>query len=165
MNTKPIAACPGYFVSDDGYVWSNKTGQLVKLKTRTRKTGYIDTRIGYGTTKKTIAPHVEIARAFLGYTPGQGLEVNHKNGNKSDNSLQNLELVTRSENLAHSYRIGLRVPPRGEASKLAKLSYNDVCDIRLVRAFGAVYREIAAAYGVSIALISHICNNRHRKTT
>ena len=47
--------------------------------------------------------------AHVGRIP-EGLQINHKNGVKADNQLENLELVTRSENMLHASRLGLLKP-------------------------------------------------------
>jgi len=53
--------------------------------------------------------HVLVAAAFIGPCP-DGYEVNHENGNKSNNAASNLEYMTRSENNKHAYATGLRRP-------------------------------------------------------
>lgn len=50
--------------------------------------------------------HWVVAEAFLGPRP-EGLQINHKNGRKTDNRAVNLEYVTRSENMQHAVRTGL----------------------------------------------------------
>ena len=50
--------------------------------------------------------HRLVAEAFLGDI--EGMEVNHLNGNKFDNRLENLEIVTTKENMIHSWALGLR---------------------------------------------------------
>ena len=57
--------------------------------------------------------HVLVADAFLGPKP-LGLEVNHKDANKLNNRTENLEYVTRRENILHAIRLGLRPTPSGE---------------------------------------------------
>lgn len=59
--------------------------------------------LGRGNTKNI---HRLVWEAFHGAIP-PGFEVNHRNGDKTDNRLENLELVTRSENMAHAYASGL----------------------------------------------------------
>lgn len=51
--------------------------------------------------------HILMAKAFIG-NPLNKAEVNHKNGIHADNRIKNLEWVTRSENIQHSYDIGIR---------------------------------------------------------
>ncbi len=56
--------------------------------------------------QKTFNVHYLVAKMFLGDKPF-GMEVNHVNGDKWDNSVDNLVYTTRQENIRHSYRIGL----------------------------------------------------------
>lgn len=57
--------------------------------------------------------HKMVAEAFLGECP-QGMQVNHKNGIKTDSSASNLEYCTPAQNMAHAYRMGLLKMPNHE---------------------------------------------------
>lgn len=70
-----------------------------------------------------------VALTFLP-NPLRKATVNHKDGNKLNNKLTNLEWATRSENMKHAYRHGLKKPVQGNANGNAKLSDEDV---RLIR--------------------------------
>src|SRR5258708_9373020 len=75
--------------------------------------------------------HRLVIEAFEGKIP-QKIEVNHKNGNKIDNRLVNLEQMTRSENMLHRVRV-LGIKPqvsRGEDSGNAVLTEKQVIEIR-----------------------------------
>mmetsp|Transcript_43426 Transcript_43426/g.139579 ORF Transcript_43426/g.139579 Transcript_43426/m.139579 type:complete len:374 (-) Transcript_43426:303-1424(-) len=59
--------------------------------------------------------HRLVARAFVGPPPGDDLDVNHKDGNKDNNHVNNLEYMTRSENIKHSYTSNPERRTSGEA--------------------------------------------------
>lgn len=105
---------------------------------------------------KEIAVHSLITRAFLGERI-KGYQVNHKDGNKKNNVLSNLEYVTRSDNFIHALEMGLMIPICGENHHKSKLSNKKVKYIRkqaLNRNMSAV--ELANKFGVHKATIHRV---------
>jgi hypothetical protein len=90
--------------------------------------------------------------------PLEGQEVNHKDGNKMNNSSGNLEWVTRSENNFHAFRTGLRYQKRGEGHYNHKLTGSDVDLIRGLRGV-KTQRELEKMFGVSHSHVSKIQRN------
>ena len=107
---------------------------------------------------KSHGVHRLVAMAFIGMPP-DGMEINHKNGNKSDNRLDNLEYVTHSQNVVHAHRNGLINQARGERINTAILTADQVREIRLL---APVIGQTATAkqYGVTKHAIWRIV---HRK--
>lgn len=102
--------------------------------------------------------HRMVVKAFIGEIYG-GLEVNHINGNKQDNRICNLELVTSKENKAHAIRLGL-FNPHGENQGRAKLTNAQAAEIRKKYIRGKVrQKDLALLYGVSQHVIFKIVNN------
>ena len=108
---KEISGMPDYYISDKGIVYSTKIskrynpkGEMRVLRPRTHPSGYlyIGCFVGSGPNKQRLwrRVHRVVAAAFLGKIP-KGKEINHKNLDKHDNCVDNLEYVTRSENLLH----------------------------------------------------------------
>lgn len=96
--------------------------------------------------------------AFVGPKPG-GCQVNHKDGNKANDALANLEYVTVSENIRHAFRTGLLVRARGEASPVAKLTDAMANEIRArYRRYDRAASQyvLAREYGVNQGAISAI---------
>lgn len=100
-----------YMVSDDGYVFSLRTGKL--LKPNRKKTGYLEVTLAKNNRLTYRQLHRLIAEAFIP-NPENKPQVNHKNGDKTDNRVCNLEWVTGSENQRHRYEV---LGQRGGRSK------------------------------------------------
>lgn len=73
----------------------------------------------------------------------------------------NLELVTRSENTRHAYRVtGRCIPQRGERNTQAKLTRAKVGEIRQLASSGILQRDIASRMGIHRSLVSRILNGK-----
>ena len=83
----------------DGKKWK---GRIIKYVVS--NDGYIRIKLRSNGVTKTLYVHRLLMETFHGYSK---LDVNHINGIKTDNRLENLEYVTRSENLKHAYKLGL----------------------------------------------------------
>ena len=90
-----------------------------------------------------------IAKAFLeDYDPK--LQVNHKDGNKENNNIQNLEMVTMSQNIRRAIENNLLPVKQGEEKPVAKLKNQEVLDIReLWKTRKYSQRKLAEIYGGS----------------
>lgn len=93
-------------VSNLGNLRRSNTMRL--LKPETLRTGYYSCRVTIGSRKdrKHILIHKAVAETFIGPRPS-GLEINHKNGIKTDNRASNLEYCTPHENQQHKFDTGL----------------------------------------------------------
>jgi hypothetical protein len=116
--------------------------------------GYNYISLFIGTKNRTFLIHRLVASVFIS-PPPDGLEVNHKNGIKTDNRVENLEWVTARENLLHKTRVlGHGI---GEAVWTAKLKPAQVLEIRTRYAAGGISQEkLAEDYGVKQTVISDI---------
>ena len=86
-----------YEVRPNGDVWSCSKKRCYKLKPYLDKKGY--TRVCIG--KRNIEIHLLVAERYLGPKPGPEYQVDHINRNRSDNRVENLRWVTRTENCAN----------------------------------------------------------------
>ena len=123
-----------------------RRGKMMSTQVK-KNTGYVAVNLYKDGKAKTYLVHRLVAEAFIP-NPGHKKEVNHKSGDKTDNSVQNLEWMTSSENTRHSYDVLGR---RG--SCVGRFTQDQ---IREIRADERVHRLIAADYGVSRSLIDQI---------
>lgn len=137
-----------YMVSDMGRVFmTGKFGGRCGLMSQQINDGYHIVRLSSRDGSSTKRVHRLVADAFV---PGRSFErnqVNHINGNRSDNRAENLEWVTQSENILHAYHV------LGNVNKGRKLSEKQVREIRSSE-HGAKY--LARKYKVGRTTIREI---------
>ena len=96
---------PGYFVNRNGEIFSNQSGDMKKINGCVRN-GYRVVGFKNGKKHQTRLIHRIVAESFIP-NPEQKPIVNHKDGNKLNNRVENLEWVTFSENTQHAWDTGL----------------------------------------------------------
>lgn len=120
--------------------------------------GYPAFRASRGHKKRTVYVHRVLAQLFVPNPDGKP-HVNHKNGDKADYRVENLEWCTHKENMEHAHRTGLAKHPKngpGEQSPSAKLTNESVRAIRRLLAEGQRKRDICKKFGVSSSTIRFI---------
>ncbi|MBF0675569.1 HNH endonuclease [Pseudomonas sp.] len=159
MIKQAIAGYEGlYEVSQCGQVISLR-GRIKVLKPSIKKCGYAYVGLWSAGAKKPAYCRVHrlVAEAFIP-NPDEKTDVNHKDGIKTNNDFQNLEWMTRSENIQHGFDMGLL--PKGAAHPNTKIT--DAIVREIYKAAGS-YKEIASAFGVSPQTVSNIKHKRVRR--
>ena len=129
---KDVVDNPKYEVSSIGRV--RRKGKQDCLKINYQCTG------GYG--RVSIGKvHQLVAYAFIGIRPN-GMDIDHINGNNTDNRVENLEYVTKSENCRRACNEQLSRNLRRENHNRAKLNQNKVIEIKLLLKKGIKNKEI-----------------------
>ena len=109
---KEVAEFPSYLISDHGELKNSSRGNLIKA--RVDKNGYLCVQFKVGELTKSRTLHRLVALAFLTRSEKRTV-VNHKDGNKLNNHVSNLEWVTAQENIQHAHEMGLMNLPSGDA--------------------------------------------------
>lgn len=156
---KTIPDFPNYEASSEGGIRC-KVGNVEK-KSKETKHGYLETSLHIGKKqKKTRSIHRLVASAWIP-NPDNKPEVNHIDGNKKNNHINNLEWVTRKENFEHARKNGLMdgflgsSPRRGESHRMAKLTEHEVKAIFQLKGTKTA-REIADYFNVSLKTVQSI---------
>ena len=146
-------------VSNFGKLRNANTKHIYKLTVN--KQGYkaVCVSLGSRKNKKLIKIHRAIAETFVN-NPYLKPQINHIDGNKLNNYVDNLEWVTAKENTIHAYKYGLNKAPIGEQCGTHKLTEEDIKYIRkhyiskdktygseaLARKFNVAHSTISRAY-------------------
>lgn len=147
-----------YSVTKEGKIFGNKRNKF--LRQRTNRAGYLVVNLSKNNILKTLAVHRITAQTFLD-NPENKRTVNHKNGNKSNNNINNLEWCTDSENQKHSYRTGLN-KSIGENHFRSNLTEKEVLEIRrLLKETKITQMKLSKMFNVATGTVSNI---KTRKT-
>lgn len=142
---------PGYEVSTLGRVRSCWNGVTRILSPNLTGHGYLNVSININGKSFFRRVHRLVAQAFISNPEGKR-EINHINGIKTDNRVENLEWCTRSENMLHAFATGLKSGMNGEENPFSKLTNaqaeeirdnpDRLSDIELAEKFGVATRTI-----------------------
>ena len=105
---KDVPFDSNYKVSNYGRIFSKRTNKI--LKGELTEKGYIRVAL---TEHKRYLVHCIVARTFIP-NPENKPQVNHIDGNKQNNYVDNLEWCTQSENMRHALKTGLKIMPKGK---------------------------------------------------
>ena len=144
---------------DIEYVWHYK---LQELKPAIRKDGYLGVSLTKNSISKSKLVHRLIGETFLFVKIDK--EINHIDGNKKNNNLNNLEICTRGENIRHAFKSGLR-SHRGKNHPQYFVNNEMRTEIRRLLTTGITQQEIGKIVGVNQTLVSDIKLNKfpHRE--
>lgn len=145
-----------YCINSDGSIfakrlkcgWAKKHYPLRKVDFQKK-----DGRCYVNYKNKRLLAHRVIYRKFKGKLKS-GLVINHIDGNPSNNNIKNLEQVSYSTNLRHSFKVSNRVPSSGNS----KINREIAEEIRAKKREGWSLIEIANKYNLSKSSISYIVN-------
>src|SRR2546425_4678741 len=165
---RPVVGYEGWYeVSNLGRVRRVKPGRRTRpgriLRHHLNSYGYPAICLYRSGVQRVLRVHRLVAEAFIGQIPDT-MEINHLNGIRYDNRIENLEITTRSGNLTHAYRVlgrrGCGASLKGEAHPQSKFTSVDVIAIRTRSANGEGQSDLAREFGVHRQTIHHIVQRR-----
>lgn len=167
---RPVFEYEGHYeVSDQGRLRRISLASGVRLdairKPSRRPQGYLNYTLSLGNVQRAIAAHRLVWEAFNGPIKSWRIQVNHKNGDKTDNRLVNLELCSASQNAIHARRVlgVISIPPKpmpGSKHPNSLIVESDVLKIREMFSSGESQTKIAAAFGIHQTTVSDIVRRK-----
>lgn len=154
---KPIPFLPNYEASNLGRIRHKLLKNIRKFELNTAGYFRVTVRVSNKKLVKYLV-HRCVAAAFLGWPPKPGLQINHKDKNKTNNHVSNLEWVTARHNSLHRSRFKLFKHYGKSIKDGKKLTRLQVVDFKLDLAKGLSNKELSKKYKVSISMVSKIRN-------
>lgn len=140
----------GYHISNTGKIKSLYNNK--EMKQFVNSDGYKMVNINWrDKSRGCVMVHRLVMESFMNYLTHDNMyyEVNHIDGNKTNNNLSNLEWTTRQENLQHARDNKLFKSMKGEFNSNCKLTNKDIDDIIAFTKLGFTQIEIAKSYNVN----------------
>lgn len=144
-----------YAIAKDGCVYNTKTDRLLKQQNHDK--GYKQVTLTHGGIPKIYFVHRLVAIAYVS-NPLNYDQVNHEDGNKTNNHFTNLTWCNNSINQIHAVKNGLK--PIGNQLWNAKFSKENILEIKRLKSIGTKQIEIAKMFSTTKGTISEIVNNK-----
>lgn len=137
----------GYSVAIDGTVTNLRRGTTVKHQEN--NCGYMRVQMCGGESKPRFFVHRIVAELYIP-NPLNLPQVNHKDGNKKNNHVSNLEWVTASQNHKHAFSELGKQPTRvcGDKSGAQKITLAQIEEARELVESGQLIKNVAKIYGI-----------------
>ena len=153
---RTIGGYPQYQVSDRGRVRRCRRDGHRVLKPVAASNGYYQICLYNGGKSRRVLVHALVAAAFLGPRPSPEHQINHLDGDKANNTAENLEYLTRRENRRHASATGLCA--RGLRNGAASLTDREVSAIKALLLAGSRQAALARRDGVGRSTVHRIAS-------
>jgi ribosome-binding protein aMBF1 (putative translation factor) len=148
-----------YKISNTGIVKRYNTNKIIKQDISYN--GYSRSPLSKETKTKKFLTHRLVMFTFKPEEHFEGAEVNHRNGIKTDNRLENLEWCTHAENKKHAFITGLTFMKKGEDSPTSKINQKIANIIKLAHKQNYFkQKELADIFGLSKTTVNFIIHNK-----
>lgn len=143
-----------YYITSDGKVYSDFGGKLKRLKTQINNDGYEKIKLN----KKIYSVHRLVGEYYI-ENPNNYPQINHKDGNKINNDISNLEWCTNAHNQLHAWEYGLQ-PTRHAINRALTQKQADEIRYKYITT-NTSQRKLAKEYNVAKTTIADILSGKY----
>jgi hypothetical protein len=145
VHMKEVEDYVGYFATMDGHI-IGKRGHV--LAGKITWDGYKEIILSDCSRRRSVRVHTLVWETYKGKVP-KGLQINHKDGNKLNNALDNLEVVTNAQNVRHAFLTGLYPSKDFKGKRIpSSLTRTEICVMQRMRDDGCTYKEISDVFNL-----------------
>ena len=163
---KDLKGFEGKFKISSTGIILNKNNNA-KVKTRISKDGYVYVSLYYNKKSYIKTLHGLVAKTFINKDDNNNLEVNHIDGNKLNNNIDNLEWITHKDNIKHAWNNKLFEPVReasrryGKDNPFAKSVIQYDLNMNKIKEYSCI-AEAVRKTKINKTSIGKCCNNRQK---